>query len=467
MSRKNRRSNGPKAASVSTLVLGQPGLSQSGGFISEEMHPRLRGIEAARAYEEMSQNDATVGAALYSIEGFLRRIKWTVKPANESARAVKEAAFIESCRHDMDRSWSDIVCDALSMLTYGYALHEVVLKYRRGLDQSNPRYKSKFDDGRVGWRNIDLRAQNTISRWDIDPKTGEIYGAYQTPVNYGGAETYLPMDRCVHFRTKTLKNNPEGRSVLRSAFRSWHFKKRLEETEAIGLVRSLQNLPKIELPAQIMSPNASTEERKIRAQFERMASLLSKDQLTAIVMPASLGPDGMPTGYKFDTIGSVGNQATADPVIRRYDHRILATLASEFLLLGSQSGGSFALANQKNANFTQSLEWYADVIAEGFNTAINRLMEANAVPPQYWPSLQRDPISEVDVAALGLFLSQASNFLTPTLSTENKLRERSNLPLIAEDEFDPGSKQREADLAPPPVAPTDSGGAETTDDEDI
>ena len=448
----------PKAKTVSTIQVGFPGLDADYGYVNEEIHPRLRGRQAMRVYEEMRDNDSTVGAALYSIEGFLRRINWKVKAAAADTDEA-EADFLRSCMDDMDVPWSDTISDALSMLPFGFSLHEIIYKYRRGLDQPK-RYRSKFTDGRLGWRKIDLRAQRTICRWDIDDY-GDINGCWQE-TNKG--EIYLPMSRCLLFRTKTYKNNPEGRSVLRNAYRDWHFKKRIQETEAIGTVRSLVNLPMMQIPERFMSTNATPAEKAVRASFEKIVSLVSKDQLTGLVMPSERTADDKPTGYKFDLIGSKGQPPNTDAIIRRLDSRMMMSLAAEFLMLGTEKTGSFALAAEKSSNFVRSLEWYADVLVDAFNSvAIPRLMQANGVPPDRWPALTHDPIANVDVKDLGLFLSQAgaSGFMTPTLETENSLRERSNLPILDEEEYEAA---REAAKPEPPPAPTPTEPAEDPED---
>ncbi len=466
MAKRKSTKESPVAAAPSTIQLGLPGLDFSHGEVYEESNRRLRGSQAALIYEEMATNDATIGAALYSIEGHLRRIKWRVVAADDSPQAKQWADFVDECRHDMDQSWDDFIGDILSMLIYGYSLHEIVYKFRRGPEQTNARFRSKYDDGLVGWRAIACRAQKTIDSWDIDESTGEILGAVQkAPPDL--QEVYLPMARCVLFRTKSYKNNPEGASVLRRAYRAWHFKKRLEEVEAIGLARNLTNLPKMTVPARIMSPNASAAEQAVRAQFQRMVSLLSKDQLTGLVLPAET-EEGKETGYKFELIGASGTPMPADPVIRRYDSRILMSLSSEFLLLGTEKTGSFALASEKSGSFVSSLEWYADTIGEQINrVCIANLMKVNGVPPEYWPTLDHDPIAATDVKDLGLFLSQAAagGFMTPTLSTENRLRERASLPLLSEDEYE-DAHEGMVEEAEPAQAPDESMDDEE-DDEDL
>jgi hypothetical protein len=467
MARQKTPKAAPAAQTPSTIQIGYPGLDTSGGWVMEEKHQRLRGRQAMRTYEEMAANDATIAAALYSIQGFLRRMKWRVAPAGDSDSAKFEANFVSSCMDDMDQPWSDVISDALSMLPYGFSLHEILYKIRKGPGK-NPRFRSKYADGRVGWRKIDLRGQSTIDRWDI-ADDGEIRGAWQVT---DGGDVYLPMSRCVLFRTRSYKNNPEGYSVLRGAYRAWHFKKRLEEVEATGLVRSVVNLPSMQIPARFMSPNASAAERAVRTQFEKIVSLISKDQLTGLVLPAERDEGDKPTGYKFGLIGAAGTQMPVDPVIRRYDSRMLMSLAAEFVLLGTEKTGSFALAAEKSSNFTRSLEWYADVIQDAFNSVvIPRLMEANAVPVELWPKLTHDPIADVDVRDLGLFIAQAAagGFITPNLETENRLREKTNLPQLTEDQYEDAReavREMQAPAQPDGADPVSNDGSDTEDPED-
>lgn len=438
---------------VPTVSLGVPGLDHGFGYINEEQHPKLLGRKAMAIYEEMEQNDPTIGAGLYSIEGFLRRIVWHVCPADESPEAVAQADFVKSCLDDMDRPWSDFIADVVKMLPYGYSLHEVVLKYRRGPNSKSARFRSKYEDGKIGWRDIATRAQKSIDSWDI-AEDGTILAANQQPPN-GSQEIKIPMDRCVLFRTSAYKNNPEGQSLLRRAYRPWYFKKRLEEIEAIGLSRSLVNLPSMTIPARFMDGAASPAEKAVRAQFEKMVSLISKDQLSGLVLPAEEDNQGKPTGYKFKLLTASATQLSTDPVIRRYDARILMTLAAEFLILGTEKTGSFALSVTKNENFVRSLDRFADIITDQINTVlIPRLMSVNGVPAKYWPKMMHEPIDKVGVAELGQFIGQAQAFLTPSLATENALRRKVQLPDISDEDYEAALERAEKEAAakaqPPP-----------------
>lgn len=424
----------PKKPAPSTVEIGFAGLKHSGGRLNEEFHPRLQGTRAARVYEEMRDNDATVGAILYVIEAYLRRVTWHVKPAGKDGvdptpAAKEEADFLHSNMHDMEAPWEDFISDCLSFLPFGHSLHEVVYKIRKGRNGTSPRFQSDFDDARIGWRNLALRPQNTIDRWDI--QDGRILGCWQKDPN-NMDEVYLPMDRCVLFRTKPYKGSPEGRSILRTAYRSWYLKKRLEEVEATGIARDLVGVPVVHMPVATMAANAPAAHVAMRASMERLVSALHRDEHDGFIFPAELNSDGSPTGYKLSLLASPGaKQIPADPVIRRYDSRICMSVAAEFLLLGTEKTGSFALSAQKSINFLKSLEWYVGVIAAALNKGpVKWLYDANNVPVENRASICPGDLDTPDLADLGLFLSQvaAGGFLHPTPKVEARIREIADLP---------------------------------------
>ena len=77
-----------------------------------------------------------------------------------------------------------------------------------------------------------------------------------------GLGTYtIPMSKALLFRTKSRKNNPEGRSILRNAYRSWYFKRRIQEIEGIGIERDLAGLPVMHGPEGLDLWNDDIEDK--------------------------------------------------------------------------------------------------------------------------------------------------------------------------------------------------------------
>lgn len=133
----------------------------------------------------------------------------------------------------------------MSFLTFGWSFHEIVYKRRAG-NSRDPRLNSKYTDGLIGWQKLPIRSQETLFRWEYDDHDNLTGMTQLPPPKYVMAT--IPIDKALHFRTKSRKNNPEGRSILRSAYRAWYFKRRIQEIEGVGIERDLAGLPTLTAP---------------------------------------------------------------------------------------------------------------------------------------------------------------------------------------------------------------------------
>ena len=416
------------------VELGSTGLNRQGGMVDQEWLRQLKGARAYRTYTEMRDNDAVIGAILYAIETLIRQVEWTVKPSEDTHEAREAAKFLESCLVDMSVDWETFLSEALTMLPYGYSLFETVYKVRAGPDQDDERYRSRYDDGRIGWRKFAMRGQDTIERWQFSEE-GTIEGAYQNaPPTYN--TVLIPADKLLLFRTKVERNNPEGRSLLRNAYRSWYFLKRLQEIEAIGVERDLAGLPVMHVPIEVMSPSATAAQKSLRSSLEQVIQQIRRDEREGVLMPSELDRDGKPTGYKLSLLTTGGSRAMdTDKIIRRYESRIAMSVLAEFIMLGMDSTGSFALADSKTTLFATSLRSILESIAATFNnTAVRRLFEMNPEFPEHcYPELIYGDIETQDLKAMGSYLQSlsAAGLITPDSQLEDTLREMASLPVTA------------------------------------
>lgn len=408
--------------------LGQTGLKQSGGIIDAEWLNQLKGIRGVRAYTEMRDNDAVVGAILYAIESLIRQVEWTVRPADDSDAALDAARFLEECVEDMSNDWESFISEALSMLVFGFAPFEICYKVRGG-DSEDVTRRSKYNDGRIGWRKFSIRGQDTIAKWIFD-EDGVVSGMVQR-VDFD--EVVIPIEKLLLFVTKNERGNPQGRSLLRNAFRSWYFLKRLQEIEAIGVERDLAGLPVLQVPPQIMTSKATTAERALRNELESIIQQIRRDEREGVILPAELDRDGKPTGFKLSLLSSGGSrQMNTDQIIRRYESRIAMSVLAEFILLGSDAHGSFALASSKTALFATSLRAILESMAATLNRfAVDRLFAYNPEFDQtLLPRFTYGDIEDRPLDEISSFLTQMTNvgLITPDAGLEEVLRENAGLP---------------------------------------
>ena len=425
------------------IEIGQGGRNTRFGEIqADEFLKDLKGKKAIKTFREMRSNDPTIGAVMYAVEQVLRDNRYKVVPANDSEPAKKEAEFVEQVLGDMEHSLDDHISEGLSFLTYGFATFEVVYKRRAGPNPTNKKKHSKYNDGRMGVRKLASRAQWTINQCEIDKQTGEFLGVRQDVSFSFGKDSIIPANKLVHYRTTNINEDPSGRSILRNAFTSYQYLKRLQEIEVIAIERELHGVPIGRIPAEYLSPEATDTQKALRAQFETILRDLKMNEQGYGLLPSDVyhDGDGKPTNNRImdlELITSNGSRnIDIDPVIRRYQHDIARSLLAELLMLGGGSNGSYALSQSKTDLFLRSLESYLDVIFETLNRQlIQPLWELNGLDPELMPHLEAGDIAPYDLKELGAFIRNLNGAELPIVEhpeTVSRLMEMAKLPYDAE-----------------------------------
>lgn len=444
-------------------TIGQTGLIRSNGYVEEEWLTQLQGTRGIRVYREMRDNDSTIGSAVYVITSLLQKTPWTVKAADNSEEAESAKIFLEECLDDMSHTWEDLLSEILSMIWFGWSYFEKVYKVREGPENPDPARRSRYSDGRIGIRKISIRGQETLDSWEFD-EDGGIRGMWQTPApDY--IRRYIPIEKSILFRTEIDKNNPEGRSMLRNAYRSWFFLKRIQEIEAIGMERDLVGLPVINLPFSYLDTDAPAGKKAAARNFEVLLQQIRRNQHEGVLFPAEEDADGKPTGFKLSLLSSGGQrQIDAGEVIRRYQKDISMTLLTQFLFLGMDKVGSFSLSSDQTDIFTASLGAMLDNIEATFNRfLVDELMRLNGIPEHAQPRFAHGDIERQDTKRFAEAMKNLvdSGLLTPDPALEEHIREEAGLPPVdsyQDDPFIPPEEIPETDLDIPTNGTNGSSG---------
>ena len=434
---------------TSMTELGVTGVKIFGGMVSEEFLRQLTGLRGTRTFREMSDNDPVIGAMLFAIDKLLRNVKWAVEPCNQTDEAKKVAEFVNECKDDMEHTWAEFLSEIMSFLTFGYSVHEIVYKIRGGIETDDLSKKSKFSDGKIGWRKMPIRAQETIWRWNLDPKnTNYIQSVDQLPP-LGGMVT-IPMDKVLLFRTESRKDNPQGKSVLRNAYRPWYFKKRIEEIEGIGIERDLAGLPVAWVPPNLLLPNASPEEKATLAMIRKSITSIRRDEQEGVVWPLSYDENNNKI-YDLTLMSTGGSrQFDTSKIIDRYDRRIAMTVLADFILLGQSKVGSFALSADKTDLFSLVILAWLQCIAGELNTkAVPKLLKLNGIPLELAPSFKPGDVEKEDVKGFVDGVWKLAP-IPGMLDADDKLREKIRTMLNIEqvDPKNPGERLQQEPTIP-------------------
>lgn len=444
--------------------IGSSGLKRFGGIVDEEFIKELRGLKAIKVYREMRDNDDIVGAIMFAIENLAKQVEWRIDSGSDDAEADERAEFIRQCMfEDMSHTWQDTLSEILTFLTYGWAWMEVVYKTRGG-DVGDPTRRSKYTDGKIGWRKWALRGQESLFEWVFDEHGGIQALKQQPPPDY--LMRVVPIAKSLLFRTSTQKNNPEGRSMLRNAYRSWYFKKNLQVLEGIGAERDLAGYPVLQIekecPVDIWNPS-DPNAASMKAALERVVRSVRRDEQEGGVFPwwAKLSLLSAPSRRQFDT----------GAIITRYDQRMAMTLVADFILLGHEAVGSKALSVSKIDLFCAAIGGFLDAIAGVINRhAIPQLLRLNGMPLDDQPMLVHGKVERIDLAQLGDFLqkiSAAGAAIFPNAEVEAHLMTAAGLPAPVEEGGVVGADEDEPTNPPEPapaVDDKDTKGAKGADD---
>ena len=397
-----------KAASQGFDEIGTSGLRQFGGYVLEEWLTQIQGRRAAWVWREMMDNSPIVGAILFAIDWLSKGVEYRVE--GKDARAE----FVDSCMHDMSQSWPDFISEALSCLPYGWSYHEIVYKRRNGYQErpaqpddiartvglpndtsendSNPA-SSEFKDGKIGWRKLPARAQETLLRWHFDGYSGV---RAMEQIDWHGGDHVIPIEKALLFRSRPRRGNPEGYSMLRTAYVPYFMLKNIQQIEAIGIERDLAGLPVLTPPegVDIFAPGNSA----LLQKAQQLVTGVKRDEDAGIILPTA--------GWNFELISSGGSrQIDTDEVVRRYEQRIATSMLADFILVGQDTVGSYAMVDIKTDLFGVALDGIIDSICEVFNRyAIPRLLKMNGMSVENPPRITHGSAGRIALEKVGTFL---------------------------------------------------------------
>jgi len=414
--------------------------TRSGQIRADEFVPELRGKNAIRKYREMRDNDSTIGAVMYAAEQVLRDVKIKVEPANDTEEARREADFVESIFDDMDHSLDDHIAESLPSLAYGFSWFEVVYKRRVGPTKTSPKKYSKYTDGRMGVRKIVCRAPWTVSRFDIEPVSGDVLGIYQD-VGYGSGKHYIPTTKSLYYRTTVLNGDPSGRSILRNAYSSYVYLNNLQNIEAIAVERELAGIPIARIPSEYLSADASAAQSGFVGNLQQILRDVKFNEQGYIITPSDTYPDkdGSPTNIRLVDVELMSSSGTRnvdiDPIVRRYQHDIARSVLSEFLMLGGGNNGSYALSKSKTDLFLRALESYIQAIVDVLNKQlVERLWQLNGLNYDLMPCIKAGDVAPHDLREISGFLR---NLNSADITVSDHPEVIQDLMAIAELNYDP------------------------------
>lgn len=390
--------------------MGYPGIALVYKQIYQERDRDLRMPRLIKTIDLM-KHDSTIAAALQFYKMMLGRVKWKIQPpTNADDKQLERAKFIESCMGDMSHSWFSFIINTLSMIDYGFSIHEKNYKIRR-------KDQSKYDDGLIGWDSFPSRAQSTVFGWNFSDNGRKLLGFQQIiPAGTAHGQSIpsqpinIPREKFMLFRTSPQDDNPEGNAALKAAYTAWKFKTELQKQELVGASRDLGGLLKLKIPAAYMDPNADAAKVAVYSDFKTGARNVSNGEQSAIILPSDHNMETKEALFDAELLTSQGAKAyDTNEIIARYNSDILITLFADLLQLGNGETGSFALAGTKVDVIQYALEYRLKEIQDVLNfDLIPQTFRMNKWDDTDYPTFEFEGLSSPDLETISKFCQRVA-----------------------------------------------------------
>lgn len=391
-------------------IIGVKGLKYIGGRIREEYLNALKGWNTeVKLYLEM-RDDPIVATLLDAVKIPLMAANFDVEPATGGGPNDEAAAeWLWEVMHSMDdQTWVSHVEDALECLDFGFSVGEIIIDKRA--------------DGRLWLHNIDTRGQETLDHWDYNKETEKPEVFAQLDPNMGKL-LEVPLAKCVHFRYRGRKGNPQGKSLLRPVYRAYKFARNLEDLEGIGIERDIGGMPIAEMTEGGDYTTADVDILKSTLKGLRM------DEEMFLISPPGIKIAPYSSGNKVYDVAAV---------IDRYQKIILGRFFAQFLKLGMADVGTQALVQGSQDFFTLGLESVQRYLLETWNLQmVPYLFKFNSWSGiSDYPKIVWEQPGKVDLNGLITYLNTAigAKLFTPTDADEDHIRSIADMPELAEDE---------------------------------
>lgn len=401
----------PRKVVIQVEAKGSSGIINYAGYYSEEYLNELRGRRAADLWDKLRRSDSKIKMVLKAVKAPILGGHWNIQAAKNSAKTAdyeKHAALVEQVLfRDLTQSWTQQVREILTFLDFGFSLFEITHKPVMG-DQTFGNYSSI---AKLGWR-----SPRTIERWNLDQKTGgllsvtqQAYGDLQRNVNMEGRFLLV-------FTHDREGDNYEGVSALRPCYGAWKRKSMYQRLQAVGIEKYAVPTPKMKVPAGKEDDPAFESAKQVLEKF-------TSHENQYIMYPEGWDVDfASPSNFDASKIQEAISKENAE---------IASAFLVNFLELGQQGSGSWALSNDLSDFMLLSIQHVADDICEILNRVLVRqIVEMNFGPQAEYPQIVCAGIKDKPGKELADLLKSLADgkLLTPDSDLEANIREKYDLP---------------------------------------
>lgn len=370
-------------------------------------------IQAARIYDQMVVNDATVDVSLRIAKTPVLGAFFYMQSFDDEQINLDIAEFVENnIFTGTAQPFLLVLEEILRFFDYGFMMLEPVWELR----EWSPKRKMANRRKHTMLKKLGARHSPTISHINYDDH-GELVGIKQRAVraNDTQEEISIPVDKLIPFSFNKTGGDITGRSILRTAYKHWYYKDNLYKIDAIQKERHA-----IGVARAALAPGYTNEDVAVAW---KLVTNLRTNENAGIVQPPSIIVDfAKMEGHVVDVIAS----------IEHHEARIMLNVYSEFMLLGLQGAGGRSTAGAQVDLFQKAYKYIANMICEQFNLHLIPKIVGYNFDTDEFPKMKVRNIGEgkdIQMWASAISNLLTSYVITPDYETEQWAREQMDMPL--------------------------------------
>lgn len=406
------------------------------GSPAPQLVPAARGRSASYGYDiscdELFMSQPVIAAGLRHFLDVCTIDDWEFRPSEDdkSGKVAEKVRrmVLEDCSSDI----SEICKDAATFRFAGFSLHEWTA--RRGAD------------GDWTLADVSFRPQQSVTeiRCGKDGRPLIFIQKHRT-----GPTAEIPAWKCLHLTDRMFSAGPRGRGVFRDVEMSARRLAEYIELEKTMYDDDIRGIPLIRAPLEIIAGKVASGEMspaESQAQISALSGFLidhERRKNTAVMLDSStytsLDETGKPSTVPLWDVSTIKGGATShahlDKVIVRLNYEIARLLGVENMLLGTDGGGSLALADNKTEAFHRNVSAAVSAFTGGMMRQVirpvfllnGREKDLRKMPTMLPRSIRRlSPSETTDVL---LKMAQAGAALHPLDPAVISVRKAAGLPV--------------------------------------
>lgn len=367
-----------------------------------------------RAFKEMEDGDTTVDVSMRAIKTPIMGATFFMQPFDDTPASKDVAEF---CRFNIfegtARPFIMILDDVLRMFNDGWSVLEQVFETREWAPRRTGANRKNY----TMLKKLAARPALTIKDIVYDDNGGPI-SILQNAIRADGKieEVDLKVEKLLIFTFGGIGGDLMGKSLLRTAYQPWYFKKELYKIDAIGHERNHLGIP-------VWTLNEGFTQADVDAAWLMVTQMRTNEKSGVVEPPGTVFRFEKPQGQPSDIM----------PSIEHHDAHILLNVLGQFLMLGLTGGGGRATSGAHVDMFQKSVRYFADYICGVFNLyCVPKLVGYNFDTDQF-PKMRVRNIGETK--DLQMWASSHARMvhegaITVDEETENYYRENMDMPYL-------------------------------------